>query len=55
MIRESLFSNYFIFVLLITSPRWFMYSPYLIFRFAIYASIILLFIKSIETINKKYD
>lgn len=47
--RNNLSSEYFIFILIITSPRWLMYSPYLIFRFALYASILLFFIKKIKT------
>ena len=40
--------QYIIFVILITLPRWLMYSPYLIFRFAIYSLIILSLIKLIN-------
>ncbi|WP_299061917.1 hypothetical protein [uncultured Polaribacter sp.] len=41
MNKKSLVTNYMIFFIIITSPRWFMYSPYLIFRFSIYAVLLL--------------
>lgn len=46
--HKSLYSDYFIFIVIITSPRWLMYSPYLIFRFALYSLIILFFLKIIQ-------
>lgn len=45
---NSLKSQYMLFILLITTPRWFMYSPYLIFRFVLYASLTLYIIKIIK-------
>jgi hypothetical protein len=46
--HKSLYSDYFIFIMIITSPRWFMYSPYLIFRFALYSIIIIIFLKTLQ-------
>ena len=49
--HKSLYSDYFILIVIITSPRWFMYSPYLIFRFALYSLIILFFLKTFQKIK----
>lgn len=49
---NSLKAQYFLFVMLITAPRWFMYSPYLIFRFSIYSLLILFFLKAIRNESK---
>ena len=52
--KNSLKSQYFLFILLITTPRWFMYSPYLIFRFSLYVLLILYFIKIFKNEQKIY-